>query len=168
MGQNRPNWRSRASLKLFRKLDNGTKIGVYLTAGVLGRNTLLSLVRRTPPDLVLPLMMNKTTGEPVPSRGALRSQVAALGTPPSWADGDPEYGRSPVFEADIVTAVPMTGTGVSSVSGFEYQVDIQGSLHAVQLFDGSRMGKRRGSLDTPIDMQYTRSDDKETFPMPSI
>jgi hypothetical protein len=43
------------------------------------------------------LIMNKTTGEPEPPRGALRSQVAVLGAynsyngviPPSWANGYP-------------------------------------------------------------------------------
>ena len=41
--------------------------------------------------------MDKTTGEPLPRRGALRSQVAVLGDyssyngviPPSWANGSP-------------------------------------------------------------------------------
>jgi hypothetical protein len=41
--------------------------------------------------------MNKTTDDPVPLQGALRSQVTALGaynsyngtTPPSWANGNP-------------------------------------------------------------------------------
>ena len=57
--------------------------------------TLISLEGRTPSDFVLPLIMNKTTGEPAPPGGALRSQVAVLGShnahngviPPSWAHG---------------------------------------------------------------------------------
>jgi glucoamylase len=96
------------SLKFFRQFDKGIKKGVYgrhskkykqLTAALKdwAENTLLSLAQRTPPDLVLPLVMNKTTGEPVPPRGALRSQVAVLGAhnayngviPPSWANGGP-------------------------------------------------------------------------------
>jgi glucoamylase len=100
------------SLEFFRQFDKGIKIGVYtkrskkykkLTAALKdwAENTLLSLAERTPPDLVLPLVMNKTTGEPVPPRGALRSQVAVLGahnaykgiTPPSWANGGPGSGK---------------------------------------------------------------------------
>jgi hypothetical protein len=58
-------------------------------------NTLISLEGRTPSDLILPLIMNKTTGQPEPPLGALRSQVAVLGAhsayngvvPPSWAHG---------------------------------------------------------------------------------
>jgi hypothetical protein len=45
--------------------------------------------------------MNKATGEPVPPRGALRSQVAVLGAhnaykgiiSPSWANGGPGSGK---------------------------------------------------------------------------
>ncbi len=64
---------------------------------IWAENTLRSLAQRTPEDLVLPLIMNKTTGEPEPPRGASRSQVAVLGAyhsyngliPPSWANGYP-------------------------------------------------------------------------------
>ena len=60
-------------------------------------NTLQSLAVRTPKDLVLPLVMNKTTGEPEQPQGALRNQVAVLGSyhsyhglvSPSWANGYP-------------------------------------------------------------------------------
>jgi hypothetical protein len=53
--------------------------------------------KRTPEDLILSLIMNKTTGEPEPPRGALRNQVAVLGAynsydgliSPSWAYGYP-------------------------------------------------------------------------------
>jgi glucoamylase len=96
------------SLKFFQQFDKKIKVGVYrkgsktyggLTSALKtwAENTLLSLAERTPEDLVLPLIMNKTTGEPVPPRGALRSQVAVLGSynshngviPPSWAHGYP-------------------------------------------------------------------------------
>jgi glucoamylase len=96
------------SLEFFRQFDKKVKVGVYRkgskTYGRLtdalktwAENTLRSLAKRTPHDLVLPLIMNKTTGEPVPPRGALRSQVAVLGAyisyngviPPSWANGYP-------------------------------------------------------------------------------
>ncbi len=58
-------------------------------------NTLVSLEPRTPADYVLPLVMDKITGEPIAPWGALRSQVAVLGVhnayngfkPPSWANG---------------------------------------------------------------------------------
>ena len=58
-------------------------------------NTILSLAERTPADLVIPLVMDKVTGQPTGPRGALRSQVAVLGAhnsynnviPPSWANG---------------------------------------------------------------------------------
>jgi hypothetical protein len=69
-------------------------------------NTLRSLEKRTPPDLILPLIMNKTTGLPEPPRGALRSQVAVLGSyhayngliPPSWAHG---YPRSKKLQEEL-------------------------------------------------------------------
>jgi glucoamylase len=95
------------SLKFFQQFDKNIKVGVYPTGSktydrltyalkTWAENTLRSLAKRTPKDLVLPLIMNKTTGEPVPPRGALRSQVAVLGTynsyngviPPSWANGN--------------------------------------------------------------------------------
>jgi hypothetical protein len=44
------------------------------------RTPLLSLARRMPKNVILPLIMNKTGGEPAPPRGALRSQVTAIGT----------------------------------------------------------------------------------------
>jgi glucoamylase len=97
---------TRVSLKFFRQLDKGMKIGVYArnsetyqqmttTLKAWAENTLLSLAQRTPQDLVLPLVMNKTSGEPMPPRGALRSQVVVLGAhdayngviPSSWANG---------------------------------------------------------------------------------
>jgi len=96
------------SLEFFQQFDKMIKVGVYrkgsetydrLTCALKtwAENTLRSLAKRTPQDLVLPLIMNKTTGEPVPPRGALRSQVAVLGAynsyngviPPSWANGYP-------------------------------------------------------------------------------
>ena len=99
---------TRVSLEFFRQFDKRIKPGVYrkgsktydrLTYALKtwAENTLLSLAERTPEDLVLPLIMNKTTGEPEPPRGALRSQVAVLGAynsyngviPPSWANGYP-------------------------------------------------------------------------------
>jgi glucoamylase len=93
------------SLKFFQEFDKKIKVGVHdkgsktyrkLTSlKIWAENTLRSLAQRTPNDLILPLIMNKTTGEPVPPRGALRSQVAVLGAynsykgviPPSWAHG---------------------------------------------------------------------------------
>ena len=97
---------TRVSLKFFRQFDKKIKIGTYRKASktyrdlttavkIRAENFLLSLAQRTPDDLIFPLMMNKTTGEPVPPRGALRSQVAVLGAynsyngliPPSWANG---------------------------------------------------------------------------------
>jgi glucoamylase len=96
------------SLNFFQQFDKKIKVGVYhkgsktydrLTYALKtwAENTLRSLANRTPQDLVLPLIMNKTTGEPEPPRGALRSQVAVLGAynsyngviPPSWANGNP-------------------------------------------------------------------------------
>ena len=96
------------SLEFFRQFDKRIKTGVYrmgsktydrLTYALKtwAENTLLSLAERTPEDLILPLIMNKNTGEPEPPRGALRSQVAVLGAynsyngviPPSWANGYP-------------------------------------------------------------------------------
>ena len=58
-------------------------------------NTLLSLEARTPSNLVLPLILDKTNGQPEAPWGALRSEVAVLGAhnayngvlPPSWAQG---------------------------------------------------------------------------------
>ena len=55
------------------------------------------LAKRTPQDLFLRRIINKTTGERVPPRGALRRKVAVLGAynsyngviPPSWANGYP-------------------------------------------------------------------------------
>ena len=44
------------------------------------RTHLLSPARRMPKNVVLPLIMNKTRGEPALPRGALRSQVTAIGT----------------------------------------------------------------------------------------
>ena len=77
------------SLKFFRQFDKKIKIEVYpkgsktynrLTYALKtwAENTLRSLAKRTPQDLVLPLIKNKTKGEPVPPRGALRS-LAVLG-----------------------------------------------------------------------------------------
>lgn len=94
------------SLKFFRQFDIRAAIGTYekgsstynrMTSSLKtwADNTLLSLEGRTPPNFVLPLIMNKTTGEPEAPWGALRSQVAVLGAhnafrgviPPSWAHG---------------------------------------------------------------------------------
>ena len=99
---------TQVSLKFFLQFDKKIKTGSYrkgsktyrtLTSAlkIWAENTLLSLAKRTPDDLILPLIMNKTTGEPEPPRGALRSQVAVLGAyhsynglvPPSWANGSP-------------------------------------------------------------------------------
>jgi glucoamylase len=97
---------TRVSLKFFRQFDSKVLLGKYkkgsptynkMTSAMRAwaENTLMSLEGRTPPDFVLPLIMNKTTGEPAPPWGALRSQVAVLGAhnayngviPPSWAHG---------------------------------------------------------------------------------
>jgi glucoamylase len=94
------------SLKFFREFDKNIQIGKYkkgsstyesLTAGLheWAENTILSLAKRTPADLIIPLVMDKETGEPTGPRGALRSQVAVLGAhnsykgvvPPSWVNG---------------------------------------------------------------------------------
>ncbi|KAF8259961.1 Six-hairpin glycosidase-like protein [Lactarius quietus] len=114
---------TKVSLKFFQQFDKRVKIGTYekhshtykkLTSAMRtwAENTLISLEERTPPDFVLPLIMNKTTGEPVPPGGALRSQVAVLGSnnayhggiPPSWAHGGgyPKNGpkKSPINEHD--------------------------------------------------------------------
>lgn len=103
---------TKVSLKFFRQFDKTIKIGTYpkvsgtyskltTTIRAWAQKTLLSLKPRTPPDLILPLVMNNRTGEPmVPPagpNGALRSQVAVLGVhnaynnviPPSWAKGYP-------------------------------------------------------------------------------
>ena len=96
------------SLEFFQQFDKKIRVGAYRKGSktynrlthdlkTWAENTLRSLAKRTPEDLVLPLIMNKTTGEPVPPRGALRSQVAVLGAynsykglvPPSWANGYP-------------------------------------------------------------------------------
>jgi glucoamylase len=115
---------TKVSLKFFRQIDKTIKIGTYskdsrtynqLTTTIRdwAENTLLSLRPRTPPDLILPLVMNNRTGEPmlppIGPNGALRSQVAVLGIhnsyngviPPSWANGYPTrkpknpWGRKP-------------------------------------------------------------------------
>jgi len=115
---------TKVSLKFFRQIDKTIKIGKYskgsrtydqLTTTIRdwAENTLLSLRPRTPPDLILPLVMNNRTGEPmlppIGPNGALRSQVAVLGIhnsyngviPPSWANGYPTrkpknpWGRKP-------------------------------------------------------------------------
>lgn len=97
---------TKVSLKFFRQFDKHIKIGKYLKRSptykkltsdmrAWAEKTLISLEGRTPSDFVLPLIMNKTTGEPAPPGGALRSQVAVLGShnayngviPPSWAHG---------------------------------------------------------------------------------
>jgi glucoamylase len=102
------------SLKFFRQVDKTIKTGVYpkrskkyqkltATLRLWADNTLDSLSKRTPSNLILPLVMNKTTGEPVPPWGALRSEVAVLGAhlsyygvvPASWANGTPGYGKAP-------------------------------------------------------------------------
>jgi glucoamylase len=100
------------SLKFFQEFDEKIRVGKYakgsktykkLTAALneWAENTLLSLSERTPADLILPLVMDKETGKPTGPRGALRSQVAVLGShnaynhviPPSWANGS--QGRTP-------------------------------------------------------------------------
>jgi glucoamylase len=94
------------SLKFFQQFDDQVPLGTYnkgsatydkmtSTMKTWAENTLISLEGRTPSDLILPLIMNKTTGQPEPPLGALRSQVAVLGAhnayngvvPPSWAHG---------------------------------------------------------------------------------
>lgn len=94
------------SLKFFQQFDDQVPLGTYKkgsatydkmtsTMKTWAENTLISLEGRTPSDLILPLIMNKTTGQPDPPLGALRSQVAVLGAhnayngalPPSWAHG---------------------------------------------------------------------------------
>lgn len=104
---------TKVSLKFFKQVDKTIKIGTYskgsgtykkltTTIRAWAEKTLLSLKPRTPPDLILPLVMNRTSGEPMlpPNgpNGALRSQVAVLGLhnaynnviPPSWANGYPK------------------------------------------------------------------------------
>ena len=104
---------TKVSLKFFRQFDKRIKIGMYskgsktysqLTSTIRdwAEKTILSIQPRTPSDLILPLVFNKTTGEPmlppVGPDGALRSQVAVLGLhnaynnviPPSWAHGYPK------------------------------------------------------------------------------
>ena len=97
---------TKVSLAFFRQFDKSVKIGSYhkggitynkLTSGLKewAENTVLSIAERTPDDSVLPLVIDKTTGLPLPPRGALRSQVAVLGLknayngvlPPSWVKG---------------------------------------------------------------------------------
>lgn len=97
---------TKVSLKFFRQFDDKVLLGKYKkgsqtydkmtsAARAWAENTLMSLEGRTPPDFVLPLIMNKTTGEPAAPWGALRSQVAVLGAhnayngfiPSSWAHG---------------------------------------------------------------------------------
>ncbi|KAI9457415.1 Six-hairpin glycosidase-like protein [Russula earlei] len=100
---------TKVSLEFFRQFDKTIKVGTYLKHSITYReltsslkltadNTIRSLAKRTPPDLILPLTMNKTSGEPMTiARGALRSQVAVLGArgayngviPPSWYNGGP-------------------------------------------------------------------------------
>ncbi|KAH9971145.1 Six-hairpin glycosidase-like protein [Lactifluus volemus] len=94
------------SLKFFRDFDKTIRIGKYKRGSgtyerlktVLNKyaeNTIISLAERTPSDFIIPLVMDKVTGKPIPPRGALRSQVAVLGAhnaynhviPPSWANG---------------------------------------------------------------------------------
>ncbi|KAI0292707.1 Six-hairpin glycosidase-like protein [Multifurca ochricompacta] len=94
------------SLQFFRQFDEDVVTGVYVKGSERyerltfalndwAENTLLALAARTPDDLILPLIMDKTTGEPAPPRGALRSQIAVLGAhnaysgviPPSWVNG---------------------------------------------------------------------------------
>jgi len=93
--------------------------------------TFFSLAQRTPPYIVLPLVMNKMTGEPVPSRGVLRNHIAVLGAhnvyngviPPSWANRGPGSGKTRKEKPGVGgehchgTVVPMMGA--SLVSGFE-------------------------------------------------
>jgi glucoamylase len=105
---------TRVSLKFFQQFNKNIKIGVYpqndntyiqLTRNIRrwADNTVISLSKRTPSNLILPLVMNKTTGEPMPPWGALRSEVAVLGAhlsyygvvPASWANGTPGYGKAP-------------------------------------------------------------------------
>jgi glucoamylase len=100
------------SLKFFYEFDQYIRVGKYkkgsqtyekLTIALKdwAENTILALAERTPHDLVIPLVMDKNTGQPTGPRGALRSQVAELGArnsynhviPPSWANGSP--GRAP-------------------------------------------------------------------------
>jgi glucoamylase len=97
---------TRVSLKFFRQFDTTALPGTYekgsttyenMTSAMRtwAENTLISLEGRTPSNFVLPLIMNKITGRPEAPWGALRSQVAVLGTqnayhdviPPSWAHG---------------------------------------------------------------------------------
>jgi glucoamylase len=94
------------SLKFFRDFDKTIRIGKYkrgsgsyerlkTALGKWAENTIISLADRTPGDFIIPLVMDKVTGKPIPPRGALRSQVAVLGAhnaynhviPPSWANG---------------------------------------------------------------------------------
>ena|SRR5258707_3849692 len=81
--------------------------------------------RRTPEDFVLPLIMNKTTGEPEPPRGALRNQVPVLGAynlyngliSQSWANGYPRAKKRRII---II--------GYSEVMALEAKVENKGKV----------------------------------------
>ena len=94
------------SLKFFQQFDDQVPVGTYnkgsatynnMTTAIRAwaGNTLISLEGRTPSNLVLPLILDKTNGQPEAPWGALRSEVAVLGAhnayngvlPPSWAQG---------------------------------------------------------------------------------
>ena len=94
------------SLKFFRQFDPNIKVGTYrkgsevyesLTYALTSwaEKTLLFLDDYTPEDYVLPLAIDRTTGEPTGPRGVIHSQTAVLGAydaysglvPPSWAHG---------------------------------------------------------------------------------
>ena len=94
------------SLKFFRQFDQNIQVGTYRKGSEIyeslayaitswAEKTLLFLADHTPDDYVLPLAMDKTTGDPVGPRGVTHSLAAALGVndayngliPPSWAHG---------------------------------------------------------------------------------
>jgi glucoamylase len=94
------------SLKFFRQFDPNVEIGTYskgsevyesLTDDITSwaERTLLFLADHMPDDYILPMAIEKTTGEPMGPRGTLHSLVAVLGVyeayigliPPSWAHG---------------------------------------------------------------------------------
>jgi glucoamylase len=127
---------TRVSLKFFQQFNKNIKIGVYpqndntyiqLTRYIRrwADNTVISLSKRTPSNLILPLVMNKTTGEPMPPWGALRSEVAVLGAhlsycgleggvfPASWANGTPGSGT------------PTTGPCTAKHGHFDGVLDVE-------------------------------------------
>ena len=113
------------SLKFFRQFDPNIKVGTYrkgsevyesLTYALTSwaERTLLFLGDHTPEDYVLPLAIDRTTGDPTGPRGVIHCQSAVLSVydayngliPPSWAHGgypwnDAELNRDDYDHCDI-------------------------------------------------------------------